>query len=389
MAERMRGAGWDAQAIQRIAKDHYGGLTELFEAHDWQERGQHMLPAVQGRVADAYGSVAAFDRSHPDVLMSPFDAIASDPPNVWLTSFYSFQPRNWGFFGFTDERMRTHFLRASSPGALVVVYGASGARSNERGRILGIQQVTHRVGHARLFMSDEHWVQKQDDPKRRGKWNHAVAACRAWRIDTESRMTVEAFAPITYTPGHARIIGSGGRPLDLSEARRILDLDLEEVQLPGGPAIAAPLTGPASEILTPSRAGPVSQAPYLVPEAEGPKHLYILKLNGNPDAFLGRSASGQLIVKIGFSKDPSTRCADLNRCLPRGAFSWLVHKATSVEGREPFPSSNHARAGEDAMKDDLQNTGSSLGSEFFLANACAIEAAWRRALEVARKWEAD
>lgn len=30
-------------------------------------------------------------------IMAPIDAIMREPPNVWLTSFYGFDPGNWGF----------------------------------------------------------------------------------------------------------------------------------------------------------------------------------------------------------------------------------------------------------------------------------------------------
>lgn len=30
-------------------------------------------------------------------IMTPLEAIERDPSNVWLTSFYGFAPRNWGF----------------------------------------------------------------------------------------------------------------------------------------------------------------------------------------------------------------------------------------------------------------------------------------------------
>lgn len=238
-------------------------------------------------------------------------------------------------------------------------------------------------------MSEEHWKEKQGNPDRRDKRNCAVEAGRAWRITPPSRMTIEAFAPITYEHRLAQVIGARGMRLHPSEARRILDLDIEEVRVPGGSAIEAPVTGLAREVLVPNRPGPVSQAPYFVPEADGPKQIYILKLNGDPDAFLGRSASGQWIVKVGFSKDPAARCADLNRCLPQGAFRWTIHKSTSMEEHEPFPSSGQAWAGEDVMKDDLLETGSSQSGEFFLAETCAIEAAWRRAIDVAQNWSSD
>ena len=56
--------GWDAKAISEIASEHYGGFTAMFEKHGWPERGQDMMPKVQLRVKDEYGSIAAFVDTH-------------------------------------------------------------------------------------------------------------------------------------------------------------------------------------------------------------------------------------------------------------------------------------------------------------------------------------
>lgn len=50
-------------------------------------------------------------------------------------------------------------------------------------------------------------------------------------------------------------------------------------------------------LLRPSRPGQVSQTAYMIKDAEGPKHLYILKLAGNDANFLGRPVGTQLIVR--------------------------------------------------------------------------------------------
>lgn len=319
-------------------------------------------------------------------LMSPQEAIECDPPNVWLTSFYGFAPRNWGFLGFTIEWMRSRFVRESEPGALVVVYAASGAQPAERGKIIGIQQMGDRIGDAREFMTPNAWAEKQANPDRRDKWNLAVQAVRAWQITPESRMSVQDFAPDTYSPGRSQVIGAQGMKLTSAEARKILDLDLVEVPVFGGPPIDGFMPGPAAEVMKPSRPGPVSQTPHMVREAEGPKHLYVLRLNGNADHMLGRSAGQRTIVKVGFSRSPETRCADHNRALPACAFQWQVDRSTFAEGRNPFPSSHHALAGEAAMKDWLEQVGESLGGEFFLADPQTIERAWEQGLHAAENW---
>ena len=57
-----REPGWDAQTISRIANEKYGGFRQMFEAHDWPERGEKMMPSVQRHVAETYGSVENFEK---------------------------------------------------------------------------------------------------------------------------------------------------------------------------------------------------------------------------------------------------------------------------------------------------------------------------------------
>ncbi|MBP6421561.1 MAG: hypothetical protein KA271_01570 [Propionivibrio sp.] len=58
--------GWDAKEISRIASQHYGGFTGLFERHEWPERGSDMMRKVQTRVKEHYGSIAAFVAKHEE-----------------------------------------------------------------------------------------------------------------------------------------------------------------------------------------------------------------------------------------------------------------------------------------------------------------------------------
>ena len=56
--------GGDAKAISLVANKVYGGYREMFEAHDWAERGSDMMRKVQTRVRDTYGSIEAFYAKH-------------------------------------------------------------------------------------------------------------------------------------------------------------------------------------------------------------------------------------------------------------------------------------------------------------------------------------
>ena len=53
--------GGDAKVIAEIAKTRFGDFARMFEHHGWPERGQDMMPKVQTRVVETYGSVRAFE----------------------------------------------------------------------------------------------------------------------------------------------------------------------------------------------------------------------------------------------------------------------------------------------------------------------------------------
>jgi hypothetical protein len=382
--------GGDAQAIQRIANAYYGSYRNMFELHGWEAPGNKMMTSAPSLIVRDYGSIQRFEELHEaGELMSPMEAIYGDPPNVWLTSFYGFRPEEWGLLGFTDEDRRRGFVENSQPGALVVVYGAGKASKEELGQIIGIQQCSHQLGHSRQFMAPHEWEAKERDPERTGKWNYAVKATRAWRVTPESRMNVRDFAPDATATEAWQHIGSRGVKLNRQEALNILKLDLQEVDVYGENPIIGSSPATAKKLLAPSKAGPVSQSPFVTKESEGPKHLYVLRLNGDTDAFLGERAGGKMIVKSGFSKSPQTRCDDHNRALPRCAYRWQVLYSGVASGFAPYPSSDHAKAGERAMQEILcrQPDGFSLGGEFFLAESELIEEAWQRGNQIAKEYK--
>lgn len=381
--------GGDAQAIQRIASGYYGSYRNMFDAHRWEVPGDKMMTSAPGLIVGEYGSIKRFEELHqPGEFMSPMEAIYSDPPNVWLTSFYGFAPEEWGFLGFSDTERRKSFVDGSNAGVLVIIYGAGKAPKDYLGKVIGVQQCSHRVGDARQFMAPHAWDAKERDPESAGKWNFAVKATRAWRVTPETRMAVQDFAPEATSTGAWQHIGARGVKLTKQEALNILKLDLQEVNVYGENPIIESSAGRAKEILAPSKAGPVSQTPFVTRESEGPKHLYILKLVGDTDAFLGRQAEGRVIVKAGFSRSPSTRCNDHNRALPDCAFRWEVMFAGTEDGLKPYPTSGHAKAGEHAMQQVLcrKPNGCSLGGEFFLADVDLIEEAWQKGNNTAKEF---
>ena len=262
----------------------------------------------------------------PGGMMTPQGSIEADPPNVWITYFDGFAPQRFGFVGFTLEGHRKSLVKRSDAGVLVVVAGTFRAAVEERRNIIGLLQCSHETGPASDFMPPDAAAEELTETPP-GRWGLAVRAVRAWSVLPHSRMPIGEFASETYTPQRAQRIGSAGMRLTASEARRILDLDLVEVDVYGQPPIGPTEPGPARAALTPSRPGPISQAPSMHSEAEGPKHLYMLALSGKPSVFLNDPSAKGRIVKIGFSKAPETRRAAFNARLPVGQFGWSLHKS--------------------------------------------------------------
>lgn len=373
--------GGDAKAIAEVARRRFGGFEAMFEHHGWPERGSDMMRKVQTRVVETYGSVAKFETAYGEgQLMSPLESIERDPPNVWLTSFDGFGPEEWGFIGFANEAHRARFLRETRPGVIVLIWASSRALRVDRGRIVGIVQCSHETGRALDFMPRTTHAAKQADAKTRDRWDFAVRIVRAWRIEPSHRRKIAEFAPKTYFTSagtdRATFLGSQGDRLAPDEAAKLLQLTVEEVNVYGQPPVGSNARGLLEAVLKPSKPGPVSQMGYWSEPAEGPKHLYVLKLTGQASTFLNdASAHGSVIVKPGFSGDPQVRCAGLNAAFPASAaFRWIVHSSTGKAGLDPFPSSVEAKIGEAAMQGFIcQAGGRSLGDEFFLISRHRVD----------------
>lgn len=390
MSELDRSPGWDKRAVNRIAKEQYGGLKPMFEAHGWTTDGRVISQIAPTKIAGTYGSIDAFERAHLDglegnFLLNPLAALKSRQPKVLLTSYFGFTPWDWPCLTFTDQGRRDAIVAESYPGFLAVIYGSASADTHEeeRGKLMGIYQCSHRTGPTDQMLSPAGLRRKRRVAPNPSSWAYAIEAIRAWSIPADSAPFVAEFAPKTYDPSHGTAISRYGRWLTPEEARGILKLDLvPEPTLWGWEAVESKLA-PATEALKPSRPGPVSQNAFMVRESEGPKHLYVLQLHGNADHFLGKSCADHMIIKVGFSKSPSTRRDAHNSALPKGAFEWSVLKSTLLEGREPFATSQAAKAGEQKMIRQLVDTAEPLGGEFFLASAEAISDAWDKGIDAA------
>jgi hypothetical protein len=132
--------------------------------------------------------------------------------------------------------------------------------------------------------------------------------------------------------------------------------------------------------LRPSRAIPPATGPYTVAETDGPKHLYILQLEGDIATYLGRAphlVEDKSIVKVGFSRSPLARRDQIQSAYPKGTFNWMILFPKSIPKEAPYSNAAVAIVGEDAMKARLvQERAESLGGEFFLAEEWLIHSTW-------------
>lgn len=340
---------------------------------------------IRGALGDidiekAQQEVFAFNwRSVPE--LAPTSDRLPGGRDVWLTSFWGFDPANWACIGFADEAKRSRYVKLSKPDALVAIYVTKGKGPEKmRGKVVGVLEVSHHIGHAKEFISGDRWAEKERDPDSRGKWLFAVQAVRAWRIVEEDWKPVERLFPTTYGSAHAEYIGSSGVQVSPAEVEHLFQLDVYEVPVYGQGRRVNGAIQTLETALSPSHAIAPATEPYWVGETDGPKHLYVLELQGDTAAYLGRSADnvdGRSIIKVGFSRSPSARRDQIQSAYPNGQFKWSVRFPTVIPDVAPYPNARIAIVGEDAMKKRLVDEGAEvLGGEFFLAEDWLVHSTW-------------
>ncbi|MGA1805176.1 hypothetical protein [Rhizobium sp. HT1-10] len=300
---------------------------------------------------------------------------------VWLTSFWGFDPSQWGCVGFATEGRRKHFMLRTQAGTLVAIYVTKGhGPVHMRGKVVGILEVSHNTGHAKEFISGDRWFQKELDETSRGKWAYALQVTRAWKIAEEEWYSVDELFPVTYGGSNAEFIGSQGVAVDPQEAKKLLSLTVSETQVYGQ---TSPIDGAIrslEEALQPSKAIQPANEPYWVGETDGPKHLYILKLTGDLTAYLGRKPhdlEDKMVVKVGFSRSPLTRRDQIQNSYPAGTYRWVVFRPEKIPAEAPYSNAAVAIKGEDAMKRRMMDEkAESLGGEFFLADEDTVVRCW-------------
>ncbi|MFC5386503.1 hypothetical protein ACFPLB_11045 [Aquamicrobium segne] len=359
---------------------------ELYPADDAMAYIRGALGAIN--IEAAQREVFAFDWASVPEFAPTADTLP-DERQLWLTSFWGFDPAGWGCIGFANEARRNRYLTNSKPGTLVAIYVTKGkGPDNMRGKVVGVLEISHETGHAREFISGDRWAEKERDSDSRGKWLYAVKATRAWRIIPEDWRQVEDLFPQAYGSSNPEFIGASGVSLSIDEAAKLYELDVYEVPVYGQTSPVDPTIQTLEFALSPSRAVRPASQPYWVGETDGPKHLYILRLTGNIAAYLGRGTdelADKYIIKVGFSKSPQARRDQIQSAYPKGAFNWKIFKPSPQPDTAPYANADIAIAGEDAMKKRLVEDGAEvLGGEFFLADESLMHRTWAAGNNAAR-----
>lgn len=308
----------------------------------------------------------------------------TDETSVVFTSFWGWSPETWATVGWTGNRgltRRTNLLRRLTDPFITVCYVTSNKTDVDpalKGMIAGFYLVSHDVGDRNDFIHPVHHALSPE------KWRHSLRATRAFTYLPEHRLRVREFNPALL--GRARSVAGMGEVLsDRSQIKRLRNTPWVEVQIYTSRTDASPRED-AFPTQGKVRAGPTSAGGYIVAGSNqlSRRKLYVLRLSGDIDAYLGRSAGGRHIYKIGFSASPDMRRQDFQKAMPRGTFRWHVERTSEPSNFEAGLSFAAAVAGEDAMKEYLVEHAEWLGGEFYLTTPSDLEIAWRQGTDAAR-----
>lgn len=308
--------------------------------------------------------------------------IWTDEMSVIFTSFWGWSPETWGTIGWTGAQglsHRTKLLKVLTDPFITVIYATNSTKdSNLRGKIVGFYLVSHEAGHRDEFTHPQH------HPHQPEKWEYSLRALSAFTYLPEHRMAANQFDPTLVD-----------RALAVSKWAEILTNREKIDKLRAIPWVESPVYLPAGretesvEEFEPlrglARAGPANAAGYVVSTSaqELKRELYLLRLGGGADAYLGRSAKGREIYKLGLSTSPQLRMQSLQKTMPYGAFVWSVHRQSGNPGEGGSFSFEAAVTGEYAMKTFLSQNAEWLGGEFYLATKSDVETAWKLGQEAA------
>lgn len=304
----------------------------------------------------------------------------TEETSVIFTSFWGWAPETWGTVGWTGPRgftRRANLLKQLTNPFIAVIY-VTGAPENEeglKGRIAGFYLISHEMGHRDAFTHPIHHDLSE------GKWEHSLRAVCAFSYLPEHRLKVADLDPGLL--GRALAVSGMAEILtDVSQIAMLRDIPWVEVDVyHAGEDRRVEVDAESFPARGFNRAGPANRNGYVVSSSaqQLERQIYILRLNGGTDAYLGKSADGKSIYKIGLSASPELRRQSFQSAMPRGAFRWEIYRP--LPGLVVGSSFEAAVAGEDAMKEFLAVCAEWLGGEFYLASEQDIEIAWKRGQE--------
>jgi hypothetical protein len=303
----------------------------------------------------------------------------TDQTSVLFTSFWGWSPEIWGTVGFTGHRglaRRNNLLKELTNPFITVVYVTSNktyADSGLKGKIAGFYLVSHEIGDRNQFVHPSRHAFETD------KWRHSLRAIRAFSYLPEYRLSVPDLDPLLVGKGKARHVSAMGELLTNAQQIELLrTTPWVEVACYQSAAHVAKLPGtvPGNGFVA---AGPLNKGGYYVSgnTDELKLELYVLRLIGDTGAYLGHSANGRSIFKIGLSISPDSRRLAFQNSMPRGAFLWSLHRTNKLANIDSYSSFDAAVAGEYAIKKHLAGCAEWLGGEFYLAAEAQIDEAWQ------------
>lgn len=315
--------------------------------------------------------------SHP--VFDEFD-------HAWITSFWGWKPEIWGCIGFTQEGRRNTFLKEESDPFLMVIYVTENAKNLEderlAGQVAGFYEVTKVIGDRNEFIHPSNFDLAPE------QWRYSLKASRAFEILPEFRPSIREFEPEIHENKREQTVAKNAALLSEDAFERLESLPIREVPVYGvnteiDPAISTPASTSSNGKGYVSCGAHNGSGYNVPPESDSEKELYILRLLGNTNHFLGYPSEECEIFKVGLSISPETRRACFNRAIPEGAFSWEVHRSTLLDQDDRYPDFRIAERGEMAMKKYLSENGKWLRGEFYLADSKTINSAWKLGREAA------
>ncbi|MGI9488243.1 MAG: hypothetical protein ACR2RF_20665 [Geminicoccaceae bacterium] len=229
---------------------------------------------------------------------------------VFAKRFFGFEPLKWPLVSFGLEGNRDALIAESQPGDLIAFMGTqkSPTAEEDQGRFLGIAMFgrsPHKTVDVLGSVIDRPEAYEQDGKLR---WDFSVLMLRVWKFSKKPRVTDVLKQQLNYPAAVRAIL------LDEEDAKALLALEMEEVELPDIEIIhrerdlIGTLSGPSRGLTPSSWSGSVSC------DATAASNTYALQF-GNRNVW-----------KIGHAKDVKSRLKEINAHVPGEILneSWSV-----------------------------------------------------------------